>query len=79
VSEEIPLGVFGSVSWLDSSGTVPLDWYDVRFGGRYTLPQGVFFEVEGRFLEYEEDTELPSSVDDYDASIVTVLVGYRFR
>lgn len=79
VSEEIPLGLFGSVTYLDSSGTVPLDWYDVRFGGRYTLPRGFFFELEGRFLEYEENTELPSAVDDYEASIFTVSVGFDFR
>lgn len=79
VSDEVPLELFGSVSYLDSTGTVPLDWYDVRFGGRYALPRGFFFELEGRFLEYQEDTELPSAIEDYEANIFTVSVGFDFR
>jgi hypothetical protein len=39
---------------------------------------GVFLDVQARFVEYLDDTDLPSNVDDYTGTILTFALGYRF-
>lgn len=78
LSESVPLAIYGSLSYIDSSGTVTLEFVDGIIGGRYTFSNGFYLDVQGRFIDYQEDTELPSSLDDYDAKIFTVGVGFRF-
>ncbi len=78
LSVSSPLTLYGRLSYVNSDGTVPLTYYDTEIGIRYLLEMGVFLDAQGRFVKYADDTELPSTVDDYTGTILTLGLGYRF-
>jgi len=78
VSASTPLALYGHLNYVSSAGTVPLTYYDTWIGARYILEMGMFLDVQARFVEYLDDTELPSNVDDYTGTILTLALGYRF-
>lgn len=90
VDEATPLVLLGRVSYVSSEALLPdfsflsrgLD-HEVRFsdwslGARYLFGQRLYAQLIARFVDYQEDTELASDVDDYDAGIYTLGLGYRF-
>jgi len=90
LSETFPLTVYGNANYVDSDTTevrapeliwtpvdFPVVYYDIRAGARYVLPMGLMLDVQGRWMQYEDTSEL-FSTNTYDASMFTVGVGYRF-
>lgn len=91
VSPDLPLTVYGSVNIAKSDSDEPelpdlgplavvrLNFYDLIGGARYVFPNGLFFDAQGRYINYEDTGDLVSAgVDDYDAAIFTLLLGFRF-
>jgi len=91
VSQSLPLAVYGSASFVTSDsdetgfispltpGTVvALNYYDALAGVRFTFSRGLFFDAQGRFIDYQDDNVFVAGVDDYDAAIFTLAVGFRF-
>ncbi len=91
VSQSFPLAVYGSANVVSSdseelgfTGTttpgavIALNYYDVIAGVRYTFPRGLFFDAQGRFIDYQDDNVFVNGLDDYDAGIFTLALGFRF-
>jgi hypothetical protein len=91
VSQNVPFAVYGSASVVSSdseelgftAATTPgaviaLNFYDLIVGVRYTFTRGLFFDAQGRFIDYQDDNVFINGLDDYDAGIFTLMLGFRF-
>lgn len=89
VSQDVPAKVYGSVAYVDNSGTIPLSRYDIIVGGRYTFEGGMFVDAQARFIDYQQEffhqqgiilsPPEPSDVNNYDAKLFTISMGFRFH
>ena len=88
VTADRPLDVYGSLAWVDNSGKVPLSRWDVYFGGRYLFDNGIFVDGQVRFIDYAQELfheqgiilspGEPSTVNNFDATLVTLSLGFAF-
>lgn len=88
VTADRPLDVYGSLAWVDNSGTLPLSRWDVYFGGRYQFDNGIFVDGQVRFIDYAQELfheqgiilspDEPSTVNNFDATLVTLSLGFAF-
>jgi len=89
LSPDGPAKLYGSLAYVDNSGTIPLSRYDIAFGGRYTFDNGIFVDAQARFIDYQQQLfheqgiilspAEPSDVNDYDAKLFTLGMGFRFH
>lgn len=89
VSESTPVKVYGSIAWVDNNGTIPLSRYDAVFGGRYIFSDGIFVDAQVRFIDFQQEffheqgiilsPPEPSTVNDFDAKLFTISMGFRFH
>jgi hypothetical protein len=91
LSDTVPFAIYGSASVVSSDSdelgfidattpgaVVALNFYDVIAGVRYTFARGLFFDAQGRFIDYADDNVFVNGLDDYDAAIFTLALGFRF-
>jgi hypothetical protein len=91
LSQNVPFAIYGSASIVTSdseelgftTATTPgaviaLNFYDLIAGVRYTFARGFFVDAQGRFIDYQDDNVFVSGLDDYDAGIFTLALGFRF-
>jgi len=91
VSDNVPFAIYGSASVVSSNSdefgfttpstpgaVVALNFYDLIVGVRYTFVRGFFLDAQGRFINYEDDNVFVQGLDNYDAGIFTLAVGFRF-
>jgi hypothetical protein len=89
VSTTVPAELYGNLSWVDNNGTMPIGRWDVLFGGRYTFPRGIFIDAQFRFMDYQQAffheqgmilaPPEPSTVNDFDAKVFTIGLGFSFQ
>jgi hypothetical protein len=89
VSENTPVDVYGTLAYVDNDGSIPLSRFDILFGARYTFPAGFYVDGRLRFIDYQQEffhdqgmilaPPVPSSENDFDATLFTISVGFRFR
>lgn len=90
---ETPLTLFGRATHVTSDGQLPvvgftdafrlsnfreIEFTDWTLGLRYLFGDGLYAQASGRYVDYEETTDLFSDRDDYDAALFTVGFGLRF-
>jgi hypothetical protein len=91
VSQNVPFGVYGSASVVTSDSeelgfttettpgaVIALNFYDLIAGVRYTFARGFFVDAQGRFIDYQDDNVFVNGLDNYDAGIFTLALGFRF-
>jgi len=91
LSQTVPFAVYGSANFVTSDSdelgfttpttpgaVVALNFYDLVAGVRYTFTRGLFFDAQGRFIDYQDDNVFVNGIDDYDAGIFTISLGFRF-
>ncbi len=91
LSQSVPFALYGSASVVSSDSdelgfttvttpgaVIALNYYDIIVGVRYTFARGLFFDAQGRFIDYQDDNVFVGGLDDYDAGIFTLALGFRF-
>ena len=87
-----PFAIYANLNYVDSDGVesglgangstsafqLPLTYYDIWIGVRYVLGMGIFIDAQGRFMEYQDDSELLSGLDSYRSDMFVLGLGYRF-